>query len=77
MKTVPTKEMKDLFKLFDDIFQFFSQQVQRKINMKMIKNLDKYEWEHLNDLMPLDITTTTGMTADEKISGVGGGVKKT
>jgi hypothetical protein len=31
----------------------------------------------LNDLIPLDINTTTDMAADEKISGVGGRVKKT
>jgi hypothetical protein len=45
--------------------------------IKAAKNLSKYEWEHLDDLLPLDVTTTTDMSADWKLSGVGGGVKKT
>jgi hypothetical protein len=77
MKIVLTKETKESFKLFDDIFQFFrlagATQDERDNDQK---NLDKYEWDFLNDLMPLDITTTTDMAADWKISGVGGGVKK-
>jgi hypothetical protein len=73
MKIMLTKEMKDSFKLFDDIFQCCrlagAMQDERKNDEKI---LDKYEWDHLNDLMPLDITTTSDMAADWEISGVGG-----
>ncbi len=78
MKTILTKEMKDLFKLFDDIFQFFCLAgLTEKERIIDEKNLANYEWGYHNDLLPLNVTTTTDLAADWKLSGCGGGVKKT
>jgi hypothetical protein len=67
MKIILTKETKDSFKLFDDIFQFFRLAgLTQKERLMDHKNLPKYEWEHLNDLLPLNVTTTTDMAADWK-----------
>ncbi len=33
-------------------------------------------WEYFNDLLPLDVTTTTDIAADWKLSGYCGGVKE-
>ncbi len=38
---------------------------------------EKFDWEQLDDLMTLDITTTMDMAADWKLTGVGGGAKQT
>jgi hypothetical protein len=78
MKIILTKETKDSFKLFDDIFQFFRLAgLTQEERLMDHKNLPKYEWEHLNDLLSLNVTTTTDMAADWKLSGCGGGVKNT
>ncbi len=78
MKIILTKETKDSFKLFDDIFQFFHLAgLTQEERLMDHKNLPKYEWEHLNDLLSLNVTTTTDMAADWKLSGCGGGVKNT
>jgi hypothetical protein len=78
MKIVLTKETKDSFKLFDDIFKFFRLSgLKPEERLNDAKSLSKYEWEHLDDLLPLNITTTIDMLADWKLSGVGVGVKKT
>ncbi len=78
MKIVLTKETKDSFKLFEDVFQFFRLAgLPKEDRLADEKNLPKYEWQHLNDLRPLEVTSTTDMSADWKLRGVGGGVKKT
>jgi hypothetical protein len=78
MKIVLTKETKDSIKLFEDVFQFFCLAgLPQEDRLADEKNLPKYEWQHLNDLRPLEVTSTTDMSADWKLSGVGGGVKNT
>jgi len=78
LKIVLTKETKESFKLFDDVFQFFclagSTEAER-INDP--KNLEKFDWRQLAGLQPLDVMTTTDMAADWKLVGAGGGVKQT
>ncbi len=77
MKIVLTKETKNSFRLFDDIFQFFLLAgATNEERMNDPHNLEKYHWEQLADLKPLDVTTTTDMAADWKLVGAGGGVKK-
>ena len=78
MKIVLTKETKNSFRLFDDIFQFFRLAgATNEERMNDPHNLEKYHWEQLADLKPLDVTTTTDMAADWKLVRAGGGVKKT
>ena len=78
MKIILTKETKESFKQFDDVFQFFCLCGEASEGRQGDpKNLPKYHWEELEDLQPLDITTTTDMAADWKLIGAGGGVKKT
>lgn len=78
LKIVLTKETKESFKLFDDVFQFFRltglNQEEREADEK---NEDKFSWEPLADLHPINVTCATDMAADWKISGVGGGCKST
>jgi hypothetical protein len=51
--------------LFDDIFQFFHLAgATNEECMNDPHNLEKYHWEQLADLKPLDVTTTTDMAAD-------------
>ena len=78
MKIVLTKETKETFRLFDDLFQFFC--LAGCNNQDLLndpKNLEKFDWRQLEDLEPLNITTTTDMAADWKLVGVGGGMKQT
>jgi pterin-4a-carbinolamine dehydratase len=78
MKIILTKETKESFKQFDDVFQFFRLCSETsEAHQHDPKNLPKFHWEELQDLQPLDVTTTTDMAADWKLVGVGGGVKKT
>ena len=78
MKIILTKETKESFKQFDDVFQFFHLCSETsEAHQHDPKNLPKFHWEELQDLQPLDVTTTTDMAADWKLVGVGGGVKKT
>jgi hypothetical protein len=77
MKIILTKETKESFKLFNDIFQFFRLagcNADQRLNDE--KNLDKYDWIQLQDLKPLNVTTRTDMAADWKLTVVGGGVKQ-
>ncbi len=78
MKIILTKETKESFKQFDDIFQFFKlAELSKEQKQSHDKNNNKYKWEHLNDLQPLSVTFTTDMAADWKLVGAGGGVKNT
>jgi len=78
MKIILTKETKESFKLFDDVFQFFRLSgVGEDEKMNDNKNHKKYQWEYLNDLKPLLVTSTTDMAAEWKLAGVGGNVKNT
>ena len=78
LKIVLTKETKESFKLFDDVFQFFRlSSLNPDEREHDPKNDPKYEWELLNDLKPLNVTMTTDMAADWKLVGAGGGVKQT
>lgn len=78
MKIILTRETKESFKLFDDLFQFFRLTTKREEErISDEKNLDKYQWVYLNDLQPLSVTCTTDMAAEWKLAGVGGGCKNT
>jgi len=76
LKIVLTKETKESFRFFDDIFQFYRlaglTSDERQADEK---NQEKFHWESLNDLKPLNITSATDMAADWKLVGVGGGCK--
>ena len=77
LKIILTKETKESFKLFNDVFQFFRLCSETpEARRSDPSNLPKYRWEELDDLQPLDVTTTTDMAADWKLVGAGGGVKK-
>jgi hypothetical protein len=76
MKIILTKETKESFKLFDDIFQFFRlTELSNKEKRNHPDNKEKFQWELLSDLQPLSVTFTTDMTVDWKLVGAGGGVK--
>jgi hypothetical protein len=78
MKIILTKETKQSFKLFEDVFQFFRLAGEsHQDRMNDTANFSKFKWEELEDLQPLDVTTTTDMAADLKLVGTGGGVKRT
>jgi len=71
---VLTRETKESFKLFDDVFQFFrlaGKNAEDRVSDP--KNQEKFKWEELQDLMPLDVTVATDMAADWKLVGAGGG----
>jgi len=75
---VLTRETKESFKLFDDVFQFFrlaGKNAEDRVSDP--KNQEKFKWEELQDLMPLDVTVATDMAADWKLVGAGGGCKNT
>jgi len=78
LKIVLTKETKESFSFFNDIFQFY-----RLAGLTMDerlsdeKNEEKFQWEPLQDLQPLNITCATDMAADWKLVGAGGGCKTT
>jgi hypothetical protein len=78
LKIILTRETKDSFKLFEDVFHFFRlaglSSTEREANER---NEEKFKWEALEDLKPLNITSATDMVADWKIVGVGGGCKTT
>jgi len=77
LKIILTKETKESFKQFSDVFQFFRLCGETpEARRSDASNLPKYQWEELEDLQPLDVTTTTDMAADWKLVGAGGGVKK-
>ena len=62
-----------LIRLGKLVFQFFCLAgLPQEDRLADEKNLPKYEWQHLNDLRPLEVTSTTDMSADWKLSGVGG-----
>jgi hypothetical protein len=51
--------------LFDDVFQFFHLAGSSNKECQFDPfNLAKFNWKELEDLMPLDVTTTTDMAAD-------------
>ncbi len=78
MKIVLTKETKESFREFDNIFQFFRlAELHQEERLRHEKNDPKFKWEHLRDLKPLTVTFTTDMAADWKLVGTGGGVKNT
>jgi len=78
MKIALTKKTKQSFRLFDDVFQFFRLAgCSNKQWLADPANLTKFNWKELEDLKPLDVTTSTDMAADWKLVGVGGGVKQT
>jgi len=78
MKIVLAKETKESFRLFDNIFQFFCLAgSNNQDHLNDPKNLEKFDRMQLEDLDPLNITTTTDMAVDWKLVGVGGGVKQT
>jgi hypothetical protein len=78
MKIILTKETKESFRHFDDIFQFFRlSELTQEEKRHHENNAEKFKWEHLSDLQPLAITFTTDMAADWKLVGAGGGVKNT
>ncbi len=58
-----------------DVFQFFRLCGEiPEARRSDAYNLPKYRWEELEDLQPLDVTTTTDMAADWKLIGAGSGV---
>jgi hypothetical protein len=76
LKIVLTKETKESFRLFDDVFKLFQLAgVPNNERYADPSNLEKFDWKELEDLLPLNVTTTTDMAADWKIVGAGGGVK--
>jgi hypothetical protein len=78
MKIILTKETKESFKEFDDIFQFFRlAELPHEQRQDHHQNKEKFQWEHIRDLHPLSVTFTTDMAADWKLVGTGGGVKNT
>jgi hypothetical protein len=74
MKIILTKETKESFQQFDDIFQFFKlSELNHEEKREHPNNDVKYRWEYLSDLQPLSVTFTTDMAADWKFVGAGGG----
>jgi hypothetical protein len=74
LKVILMKETKDSFLQFDDMFQFFRLAGKEKEERENDEtNEDKFDWSQLEDLSPLDVTLTTDMAADWKLSGAGGG----
>jgi hypothetical protein len=78
MKIILTKETKESFKQFSDVFQFFRMSsLSREERNNDVNNDPKFNWEHLDDLKPSNITFNTDMAADWKLVSAGGGVKNT
>jgi hypothetical protein len=78
LKIILTKKTKDSFKLFEDVFQFFRLTGMNNQDRQVEEtNDEKFSWEALEDLTPLNITSATDMAADWKLVGVGGGCKNT
>lgn len=78
LEIILTRENKESFKLFDDMFQFFRlASVDSVMQGEDETTLNKYGWEKLNDLLPLYVTSKTDMSADWKHKGVGGSCKTT
>ncbi len=77
MKRILTKETKESFKLFDDVFPFFRlSSLGKEERLNDDKNDEKFLWEHLDDLQLFPVTTMADM-ADWKLVGVGGGIRNT
>jgi hypothetical protein len=65
LKIVLTKEIKESFQLFDNVFQFIClSSLDQRERDNDPKNDPKYQWELFNDMKPLNITMTTDMAAD-------------
>jgi hypothetical protein len=76
LKIVLTKETKESFNFLNDIFQFYPLAgLTIDEQMSDEKNEDKFHWEPLQDLKPLNITSASNMAADWKLLGAGGGCK--
>jgi hypothetical protein len=72
LKIVLTKEAKESFLLFDDVFQFFCLAGLTPEEFKADeKSLKKFNWDALQDFRPLNITSATDMAADWKLVGLG------
>jgi hypothetical protein len=78
MKIILTKETKESFLQFNDVFYFFCL-YEMDLAERVCDEHDqhKFKRDHLNDLKPLAVILTTDMVAEWKLVGAGGGIKST
>jgi hypothetical protein len=62
LKNLAGNHPKESFKLFDNVFQFFRLAgISNDRRLTDEKNEEKFKWESLNDLQPLNVTSAMDM----------------